>query len=371
MWWLVGLAFLISVTIIPLIILICNKMGWYDTQDDRKIHKGNIPRLGGVGIIIAFIVSSLIYYFLPSSPDNKGHILAIVIAGTIIFIFALADDFFSFKAFFKLIFQIIAVLIVILHGYRFKQIFGWQLPIWGSYVLTFFWMIGIINAYNLIDGLDGLCGGLSFLVITSIGIIYYLSAIDIANFTSGICFMMAAAILGFLVYNKPKAKIFMGDGGSQVMGFMIAALPLYDSSSNFEYNKLLVMIVLVSIPMLDTIAAMWRRTREHRSFMSPDSRHIHHKLIALGFTKVQTLIFLLSIQVILCLAAGLGIYLRNENCAILLSIVFAFMILFYSSIHFIYYTVTNKNPVNINTIQEDESSITLIKKQKKDDKTSN
>ena len=359
MWWLVGLSFLLSVSIIPLIILLCNKMGWYDTQDERKIHKGNIPRLGGVGIIIAFVVSALIYYFLPTSAGSKNHILAIVIAGSIIFIFALADDFFSFKAIFKLIFQIIAVLIVILNGYRFKQIFIWELPLWASYILTFFWMIGIINAYNLIDGLDGLCGGLSFLVISSIGIIYYESAIDIAKFTSGICSMMAAAILGFLVYNKPKAKIFMGDGGSQVMGFMISALPLYNSSSNFEYNKLLVMIVLVSIPMLDTIAAMWRRTREHRSIMSPDSRHIHHKLIALGFTKVQTLVFLLSIQVFICLAAGLGMYLREEKGAILLSLVFVFMVAFYSSIHFIYYTVTNKNPVDIKSIQEDDSSLTL------------
>ena len=82
MWWLVGLSFLLSVSIIPLIILLCNKMGWYDTQDERKIHKGNIPRLGGVGIIIAFVVSALIYYFLPTSAGSKNHILAIVIAGT-------------------------------------------------------------------------------------------------------------------------------------------------------------------------------------------------------------------------------------------------------------------------------------------------
>lgn len=369
MWWLVGLSFALSVSIIPLIILICNKMGWYDTMDDRKIHKGDIPRLGGVGIIIAFVVSSLIYYFLPSNLEvSKNHILAIVIAGSIIFIFGLGDDFLNFKAIFKLLFQVIAVLIVIFSGYRFKMIFSWELPLWVSYVLTFFWMIGIINAYNLIDGLDGLCGGLSLLVIGSIGIIYYVSAIDIAKFTAGICFMMAAAILGFLVYNKPKAKIFMGDGGSQVMGFMIAALPLYNSSSNFEYNKLLVMIVLVSIPMLDTIAAMWRRTREHRSFMSPDSRHIHHKLIALGFTKVQTLIFLLSIQVFLCLAVGLGMYIREWKCSILLCIVFVFMVAFYSSIHFIYYTVTKNNPVDMKTIQSDDSTISLKKKntQKKD-----
>ena len=97
---------------------------------------------------------------------------------------------------------------------------------------------------------------------------------------------MVASITGFLVYNKPKAKIFMGDGGSQFMGFMIASLPLYYSTPNFEYNKFLVMIVLVSIPMLDTIAAMWRRTREHRSFLSPDSSVLTLKSIAHIFRQI-------------------------------------------------------------------------------------
>lgn len=358
MWWMVACSFIVSVCVIPLIILMCKHFGWYDTQDERKIHKGNIPRLGGVGIVIGFLIPC-ITFFVISTQNTVYHVLPIIIAGLIIFIFALADDFFNFKAMFKLVFQLIAVFIVLFSGYRFKQICNITLPIWLSYIITFFWMIGIINAYNLIDGLDGLCGGLSFLVLGSLGVIFIRSARP----TAGVCFMMAAAISGFLVYNKPKAKIFMGDGGSQLMGFMISALPLYYSTSNFEYNKFLVMIVLVSIPMLDTIAAMWRRTREHRSFMSPDSRHIHHKLIALGFTKVQTLIFLLSIQTFLCLAAGLGMYIKEDKGAILLSVVFVFMVAFYSSIHFIYYTVTKDHPVDITVLQNDDSSIDLkIKK---------
>ena len=360
MWWMVAFSFCISVCIIPVIILICKHYGWYDSQDERKIHKGNIPRLGGLGIIIAFVTSCMTYFIV--SPANKlTHVLPIIIAGLIIFIFALADDFFSFRALVKLIFQVIAVLIVICNDFRFKFIFNFELPLWFSYVLTFFWMIGIINAFNLIDGLDGLCGGLSLLIIGSLGIIFIRSARP----TAGICFMMAAAILGFLVYNKPTAKIFMGDGGSQFMGFMIAALPLYYSTPNFEYNKLLVMITLVSIPMLDTIAAMWRRTREHRSFMSPDSRHIHHKLIALGFTKVQTLIFLLSVQTMLCLAVGLGMYIKEDKGAILMSVVFVFMIVFYSSIHFIYYAVTKHKPVDISVLQNETNSLTTHSKNKK------
>lgn len=351
----IAISFVLSVGLIPLVIFLCNKLGWYDKFDERKIHKGNIPRIGGVGIMIAFVVSTVIYYFM--SPENHiRNILPILIAGSIIFIFALLDDFFDFPARIKLLFQVIATIIVLCNGFRFTYIFNWKLPLWISYVLSFFWIIGIINALNLIDGLDGLCGGLSLLIIGSLGVIFFCAEAIDAKASAAVCFIMAAAILGFLVWNKPPAKIFMGDGGSQVMGFMIAVLPLFDSTSNFNYNKLLVMIVLVAIPMLDTIAAMWRRTREHRSFMSPDSRHIHHKLIALGFTKVQTLIFLLSIQTCLCLAAGLGMYLREDKGAILLIVVFVFMVTFYSSIHFIYYTVTKNQPVDIKDLQNETSA---------------
>ncbi|MBP5403176.1 MAG: undecaprenyl/decaprenyl-phosphate alpha-N-acetylglucosaminyl 1-phosphate transferase [Treponema sp.] len=354
MWWMVAFSFCTSVVVIPLIILMCRHFGWYDTTNERKIHKGNIPRLGGLGIIIAFTLSTVIY-FTVSKSNSITHVLPIIIAGLIIFTVALLDDFLNLKAKLKLLFQIIATVIVLYFDFRFKKIFNFELPLWFSYTLSFFWIIGIINAFNLIDGLDGLCGGLSFLIISSLGIIFYSSDFN-AKASAGVCFMMAAAVAGFLVYNKPQAKIFMGDGGSQLMGFMIAVLPLYNSSENFEYNKLLVMIVLVSIPALDTIAAMWRRTREHRNFMSADSRHIHHKLIALGFTKVQTLIFLLSIQVCLCLSAGLGMYLRHDKGSILLTAILVFMIFFYSSIHFIYYAVTKNNPVDITVLRNEQNS---------------
>ncbi|MBQ0004076.1 MAG: undecaprenyl/decaprenyl-phosphate alpha-N-acetylglucosaminyl 1-phosphate transferase [Treponema sp.] len=352
MWWMIALSFLISVGVIPLIIMLCKKQGWYDKTNERKIHKGNIPRLGGVGIMLGFIISTIIYFSF-SQTKSITNILPIIIAGLIIFIFALLDDFFNFPAKVKLFFQVLATVIVLCNNFRFTCIFNWQLPVWFSYVLSFFWIIGIINAFNLIDGLDALCGGLSLLIIGSLGVIFFCAEAIDASSSAAVCFIMAAAILGFLCYNRPPAKIFMGDGGSQIMGFMIAVLPLFDSTKNFNYNKLLVMIVLVSIPMLDTIAAMWRRTREHRSFMTADSRHIHHKLIALGFTKVQTLIFLLSIQTCLCLAAGLGMYLREDKGAILLFVVFVFMVAFYSSIHFIYYTVTNNKPVDIKDLQNE------------------
>lgn len=334
MWIMVFASFCVSALLIPLIIRICNKKGIYDSIDERKIHKGNIPRLGGIGIIISFSLCMIIYFGF--SPNNTlSHVMPIIISSLLIFIFGILDDLCNLRARFKLIVQIGATIVVLVNGFRFKQICAWEIPVVLSYVITFFWIIGIINALNLIDGMDGLCGGLSLFILGALGIIMLRSARP----TAGVCFMMCGAITGFLLYNKPDAKIFMGDGGSQFMGFMIAVLPLYSSTSNFEYNKFLVSLVLVSIPVLDTIAAMWRRMREHRSIMSPDSRHIHHKLIALGLSKKQALVILLILQTVLCCGAGLGMYLQEFHGTLLLLAIAVFMITYYSTLHYIFTAV--------------------------------
>ena len=126
MWWMVAFSFCTSVVVIPLIILMCRHFGWYDTTNERKIHKGNIPRLGGLGIIIAFTLSTVIY-FTVSKSNSITHVLPIIIAGLIIFTVALLDDFLNLKAKLKLLFQIIATVIVLYFDFRFKKIFNFEL----------------------------------------------------------------------------------------------------------------------------------------------------------------------------------------------------------------------------------------------------
>jgi UDP-GlcNAc:undecaprenyl-phosphate/decaprenyl-phosphate GlcNAc-1-phosphate transferase len=329
MWFSIAFSFILSVSLIPIIIKICAHYKLYDPVNARKIHSGNIPRLGGVGIIIAFLASAVVYSLvLKCIPIMQ--ILPLLIAGLLIFGFGFIDDLFDMPAKLKFCVQLTASCIVVFSGFRFQQIFKWVLPLWVSIPLSVGWMIGIINAYNLIDGLDGLCGGLSFLTILALGIIFY----SIADPSAALCFIMAAAILGFLIYNWPPAKIFMGDNGSQFMGFMIAAVPLYYSTDNFEYNKFLIMLVLVSVPMMDTIAAIWRRLRDKRPIMSPDRAHLHHKLLNLGYTKKQAMCMLLLIQFMLCVAVYLAMYLSRSKGAILLFVVYTFMTFFFSVIHF-------------------------------------
>ena len=274
------LSIVLSLVSMPIIIHFCNKHNLYDYQDARKVHTGNISRLGGVGIAFAFTISAALYLIFNQQLSTMKS-LPILIAGLIIFVFGLVDDILTLPAIVKLIVQLAASALVTFNGYRFTQIFGWVLPTPISYILTFGWIVGVINAYNLIDGLDGLCGSLSFSAVVTLGVLYSLSS----NMEAGLCFILGGAILGFLCFNWPPAKLFMGDDGSQFLGFMVATIPLYSSSDIFEYNKFLIMIILTAFPVFDTIAAIWRRLRDKRPIMSPDKFHLHHKLLNMGYTN--------------------------------------------------------------------------------------
>ena len=327
--WFVALAGVISIFSMPIIIKLCKKFGLYDYQNTRKIHKGNIPRLGGIGIFFSFLVAA-ITFIVTTNPENLKKLLPILVAGSIVFVFALLDDLLNLPALLKLIVQVIAVSLVIVNGFRFKQIFGWVLPMPVSIILSFGWILGVINAYNLIDGLDGLCGSFSISSIVTLGILYTLTG----NPESIICFILAASVFGFICFNWPPAKLFMGDAGSQFLGFMISVFPLFDSSSVFEYNKFLIMIVITAFPVFDTIAAIWRRIRDKKPIMSADRSHLHHKLLNMGYTQKYALYLLCFLQVLLCSSVIISYFLGAKRGMALLLESTAFVILFFSFVHY-------------------------------------
>lgn len=338
--WICCLAsFVLSSVFIPIIIKLCKKHGWYDSVNARKVHKGNIPRLGSMGFVPAFTIMMAVYVLIVR--DSSKTMIPFVIAGFVIFVFGIIDDFLDLRAIVKLFIQIIAALIVLIGGFRFKQFYIWTIPASLGYLITFCWIIGIINAYNLIDGVDGLCGGLSAITLLALGIIYSRSVTD----TAAACFILIAAICGFLLYNKPKAKIFMGDGGSQFLGFMIAALPLYQTTDTFETNKFFIVINLVSIPLIDCIAAIWRRIRDHRGIMSPDRSHLHHKLMNMGCSVGQILLILLGLQSVICIMCGIAMALKGTAALVLLICTFAGVNVFFCAIHYANRAVIQKQKV--------------------------
>lgn len=323
------ISFAISFVLMPLIIKFCNKKKLYDYADERKIHSGNISRLGGVGIFFSFFIVACIF-ILNIEGTFAIRSFAIIISAFIIFTFAIIDDILNMRAIIKLIVQLVAVSIVTFNGYRFKQIFAWQLPTWFSYGLTFFWILGVINAYNLIDGLDGLCGMLSITTIITLGVLYFIAG----NYEAFLCFILAGSILGFLCWNYPPAKLFMGDNGSQFIGFMVATIPLYTSNDIFEYNKFLIMVSLTTFPCFDTIATIWRRIRDKKPIMSPDKSHLHHKLLRIGYSQKHTLLLITFLQLLMCTSVVISFFLGKLNGMMILFFALFYMILFFSVIHF-------------------------------------
>ena len=329
--------FAVSAILIPLIIKFCRKYSIYDKVNSRKIHSGNIPRLGGIAIFVSFAAGYILYYFL-SDKTNFKSFLPLLIAVLIIFIFGILDDIFTMKAVHKLLVQIAATTIVIFAGFRFQYIFS--IPLHSnfiarafSYSLTVFWVIGLINAYNLIDGLDGLCGTLSLSVFISMAVVYN----KLNSECVILCIIISASILGFLLYNKPNAKIFMGDNGSQVLGFLVAVLPLSiqtNTELDFEFNKFLMLLNLTAIPVMDTIAAIWRRIRDHKGIFSPDRSHLHHKLLNIGFSKVSALLLLVSIQSFVCIIVILSLHVQKYLATTILCFTYFILSMLFALIHF-------------------------------------
>lgn len=300
----------LNLIITQIILYIAHKKKLYDFQDERKTHVGDIPRLGGIGFFTSTIISAAIIYII-----LKEHISTpFYIATTLIFVSGVVDDFKPVPPIVKLLAQITAALTLILGDHIFNSLYIPFLSITVEsnilgYVITFIWIIGATNAVNLLDGMDGQAGGVSLLATLTIGIISILTGnINIAI----ICFVMVGALAGFLRFNLPPAKIFMGDSGSLTLGFFIATLPLLFPNTELKGKMVLVTIAVLLIPILDVFAAIIRRKRSGLSFFNPDRGHIHHKFQ--DYTSLSTkriLVVVYSLSVISGIIAILFIQLNN------------------------------------------------------------
>jgi UDP-GlcNAc:undecaprenyl-phosphate/decaprenyl-phosphate GlcNAc-1-phosphate transferase len=278
---------ILNLGLTPLVIYIAHKKKWFDTLDDRKIHRGNVPRLGGIGIFwtsfLPIAALSLISYFNPDHTVEPAY-LPLLGGMFIVHALSLVDDFKRLSAKLRFSVQVIVSLVLCWFGFRFHSIWipgigAWTIPVWLSWTVTVIWITGVINAINMIDGMDGLCGGISIIAACTYGILYVIRG---EAMPALFAFALVGALAGFLFYNFPPARIFMGDSGSTYLGFMVAVLPLLSrSQANYDIQLFLGVTVIV-IPIFDTFAAIWRRLRAGKSVMEPDKWHIHHKLLKMG-----------------------------------------------------------------------------------------
>lgn len=267
--------FLTSLILTHLMIKISKNMNIMDIPNERSVHKKPTPLLGGIAIFLSFLFGFILF------GNQNPLMISILIASFLILLLGIFDDIKPIKARYKFVIHILVALIVVFYGglkLTHVDIFGLSLNFkWMSPYITILIIAGIINAVNLIDGLDGLCAGISSIYFLTIGVIALIlnkfNGLDII-----LSFIMLGATLGFLVFNFPPAKIFMGDTGSTFLGLMISVIMLLGFKT-VTLTSLLIPLVLLILPITDTLFAIIRRALNKKPIGQADKEHIHHQLL--------------------------------------------------------------------------------------------
>ena len=311
-------AWITSLTTTPLMRIVGSRIGLLDHPHERKIQRTAIPRTGGIGIL--FGVGAAMLYLVKIAPPlgiaMTRELAAVLAGGALIHLIGIMDDLFQLSAKFKLGMQVLVISYVVSNGLLLD---GLTFP--GGYVLdlgilgipvTAFFLLGFINSFNLVDGLDGLAGGIaaiSAMVLAFAGVLqgnFLLVVLSLA---------LLGAVVGFLPFNFLLGKTFLGDAGSMLLGYLLAVSALAGSRFTHDATPVLLAIASAIVPILDTFTTILRRLRSGQGLFHPDSMHIHHRLIRFGLTPERTVVVMLGVT---AFSAGLSLCLLVEGSAPLL-----------------------------------------------------
>jgi UDP-GlcNAc:undecaprenyl-phosphate GlcNAc-1-phosphate transferase len=291
------ICFIVTVLITPLVKRLAIKIGAVDKPNYRKVHQNVMARLGGLAIYIGFLIGFIVLQ--PESP----YVLPILLGSLIIILTGVLDDITELAAKWKLLGQILAASVVVIGGVRVEYInlpFEGYLQLgWFSIPLTLLWILGVTNAINLIDGLDGLAAGVSSIVLITIS---SLAIFQGDTFVAALGVMLLGSTLGFLVFNFNPAKIFMGDTGALFLGYMISVIALL-GFKNVTVFSLIIPVIILAIPISDTLFAIIRRIVQKKPLSAPDKSHLHHCLLRLGFSHKQTVLVIYAMTAFFSVAA--------------------------------------------------------------------
>ena len=348
-------SFAIVAAITPLIIALAMKMGWVDRGNRRSIHQRPIPRVGGLGILLGTLapITALLLYRNDISDfffDGPANSLVILLGGFLISLLGFIDDIHPLRARYKLFAQILLATGVWYMGFAITKI-GTPFGVLDfgvfSWFVTVLWIVGIINAFNLIDGMDGLSSGIAFFVAGTVMVLAISNRLPITALVSA---SLAGAVVGFLLYNFNPAKVFMGDCGSMFIGYILAVLSLKGASKSHTIVGLLVPLMAMGLPLLDASLAILRRILRKQPIMSPDRQHIHHILLSRGLTQKKTVLLMYGISMLLTVLA-LGTLLLKDSQVFLAVAVFSIIIfvvitkLGYMEILFERYRIQKDKPI--------------------------
>ena len=317
------MAYLLGFFIMPFVIYYAKKNNLIDKPDERKIHNEPIARLGGITIWASAMLAFLLLVVLSYYPYGK-LLSGILLGSSLMFLLGLIDDIYGLNAKFKLMIQIAVASIVYLLGINVDAIYNpfgdpLQLCPIVSYIVTVLWLVGISNALNFIDGVDGLAGSIVTISSVTLGLIAV--AMTPTNAISAlIAFILAGSMLAFLTYNFHPAKIFMGDSGALFAGFLLATLSITGVMKSPELTMFVPFFIL-AVPIIDITFSSLRRIAKGVSPFTPDAEHLHHKLLHRGFSQNQTVAILSGIAVLSGAIASfiVGIPLKFFMYAVLVS----------------------------------------------------
>lgn len=283
-----------ALIIVPFLLRWALDTGKVDIPDGRKVHSEAVPRIGGIAIYTAFLFSLVIYVNIPS--DIRG-----IIAGSLLlFVTGLVDDLYGMSPRSKFLGQISGCLVTIavghLYVHQLGDLFGLGpivLPLWFAIPFTVFAVVGVVNAINLIDGLDGLAGGVSVIALAAF---FYLGYSAGNPQVMVLCAGLLGALLGFLKYNLYPARVFMGDVGSLVVGFILAFVAISLTQTPGSPVKPVAPLLILGLPIIDTVWVFVRRLIKGQSPFAPDLTHIHHQLLGLGLNHHFTVIAIYGIS---------------------------------------------------------------------------
>ncbi|MBA4388062.1 MAG: hypothetical protein C0404_08785 [Verrucomicrobia bacterium] len=303
------LSFLVSVVITRLSIPLAWKLGAVDRPDGyRKVHKNPTPRFGGPALFVAFLVPMAGLYFFPELStisermfDVEARSWGLVVGACLALALGVLDDFFNLRPAWKIVWQILIASVMYSFGYTIDIVsspFGGEFGFGGfSYPVTVFWFVACMNAVNLLDGIDGLATGTCVFV----GLTLFLVCMKFQNaFGMFLMACFSGAAMGFLVFNFPPARIFLGDSGSLLLGFLIAALSLVGAAMKTSTAvALFVPMVALGLPILDTSLAILRRWYRRLPLSAPDHEHIHHVLVTMGYSPRRAVLLLYAACLVL------------------------------------------------------------------------
>lgn len=279
----------VSYMLAPFIRIVAIKLNYIDHPKDNKVHAHPTPLLGGVAILAAFFIAVLTKDQIMSIQPMK----AILAGAIILLIIGLIDDRMGMMPNFKLLGQFLAAMILIKAGLRIDFITNYYL----SVIVTYLWIIGITNSFNLLDNMNGLSAGVAGISAIFFGIISYLSGQPVI---SAVSFALAGSSLGFLKHNFPKASIFMGDSGSLVLGYILAAIAIMGSwKTDALTTSLIIPLLVLGYPIFDTALVSIMRISERRSIFEGGKDHSSHRLALLGFKRYRTVLAIYVICIFL------------------------------------------------------------------------